>query len=200
MRVLLAAFAAGRSRGARGAAVRVGCADPVHCGASRCSLCAPVRAMGLAAVGMAWGSWNIAEALSDRVSHCAGPIEVDLVVQSLPSPSGDAHRFEAELVRGGVCGLDTGDLVRLSWEIEDVPRPGQRWRLTVKAKPARAYVNPHAFRLRALADAPRHRRDGVRRRRDARSGHPRSGVRLQIATARTHPGHGDFPMAASSSH
>ena len=144
MRVLLAAFAAGvvvahvaPQSGSAALIVGIGGVAllPVR----------PVRGMALAAAGLAWGSWHIEGAMSNRMSHCAGPIEVDVVVRSLPAPSGGAHRFEAELVRGAACGLDAGDRVRLSWESEDAPRPGQRWRMTVKAKPARAYVNPHAF-------------------------------------------------------
>ena len=144
MRVLLAAFAAGvvfahvaPQSGSAALIVGIGGVAllPVR----------PVRVAALAAVGLAWGSWHITGAMSNQMSHCAGPIEVDAVVRALPAPSGGAHRFEALLVRGAVCGLDAGDRVRLSWESEDVPRPGQRWRMTVKVKPARAYVNPHAF-------------------------------------------------------
>ena len=144
MRVLLAAFAAGVvvahvAPQSESAALIAGIGGvallPVRA----------VRAAALAAMGLAWGFWNIAEAMSDRMSHCAGPIEVDLVIRALPAPNGDAHRFEAELVGGGVCGLNAGDRVRLSWESEEVPRPGQRWSMAFKANPARAYVNPHAF-------------------------------------------------------
>ena len=144
MRVLLAAFAAGVVVAhlvpqSEAASLVVGIGGlallPVR----------PVRAVAFAAVGLAWGSWHIAEAMSNRMSHCASPIKVDLIVRSLPSPDGDVHRFEAELVHDAFCGLDAGDRIRLSWESEDLPRLGQRWRMTVRAKPARAYVNPYAF-------------------------------------------------------
>ena len=109
-------------------------------------LCVPAaRAVALFALGLAWGSWAISDAMSNRMSRCAGPLEVELTIRGLPAPSGDAYRFEGELARGADCGLDAGDRVRLSWVSEHMPRPGQRWRMVVKANPARAYVNPHAF-------------------------------------------------------
>lgn len=144
MRVLLAAFAAGVVV-AHVAPQSESVALILGIGGVALLPVRPVRAVAFAVVGLAWGSWNIAEAMSNRMSHCAGPIEVDLVIRALPAPSGDAYRFEAELVRDAVCGLDAGNRVRLFWEREESPRPGQRWSMTVKANPARAYVNPHAF-------------------------------------------------------
>ncbi len=144
MRVLLAAFAAGvvvahAAPQSEAVSLLLGLGGAVV-------LCVrPLRAFALLAIGLAWGSWAICDALSNRISHCDGPIELELTIRGLPAPSGNANRFEGELARGSDCGLDAGDRVRLSWESEQVPRPGQRWRMVVKANPARAYVNPHAF-------------------------------------------------------
>ena len=144
MRALLAAFAAGVIV-AHAAPLSASAAVIVGLGGALLLPIRAVRAAGLAAVGLAWGSWNVAEAMSNRMSLCAGPIDVELIIRALPSPSGNAHRFEAVLLRGAACGLDAGDRIRLSWESADMPRPGQRWSMTVKAKPARAYVNPQGF-------------------------------------------------------
>ena len=103
------------------------------------------RVAAFAALGLSWGSLAIGDAMSSRMSHCAGPIEVELTVRGLPARSDDAYRFEGQLARGAGCGLRAGDRVRLFWVSESMPRPGQRWRMSVKANPARAYVNPHAF-------------------------------------------------------
>ena len=103
------------------------------------------RPVALFALGLAWGSWAISDAMSNRTSPCADPFEVELTIQGLPVRSGAAYRFESELAEAVDCGFDAGDRVRLSWVSEHMPRPGQRWRMVVKANPARAYVNPHAF-------------------------------------------------------
>lgn len=104
-----------------------------------------VRPIALFALGLAWGSWAIVDTMSSVMPPCAEPVEIDLRVVGLPERRGDSSRFEGELLRGADCGLDAGDRLRLSWMGEHVPRPGQGWRLVVKASPARAYVNPHAF-------------------------------------------------------
>ncbi len=103
------------------------------------------RPVALFALGLAWGCWTIVDAVSSRMTGCADPVEVDLAIVGLPERQGDVCRFEGELVRGADCGLDPGDRLRLSWMGDQMPRPGQRWRMVVKASPARAYVNPHAF-------------------------------------------------------
>ena len=144
MRVLLAAFSGG---------VVVAHAAPlsevavmiVGIGGGTLLCVRAVRPVALFALGLAWGSWAISDAMSNRMSRCAGPLEVELTIRGLPARSGDAYRFEGELAEAADCGLEVGDRVRLSWVSEHMPRPGQRWRMVVKANPARAYVNPHAF-------------------------------------------------------
>ena len=144
MRILLLAFAAGVI--VAHLVPQSGAAVPIIAAGGIALLCVrAVRPVAVAAIGLAWGSWTIGDALSNRMSYCDGPINVDLTVRGLPGPSGNAHRFEGELIRDAACGLVAGDRLRLSWEGEHMPRPGQSWRMSVKAKPARAYVNPHAF-------------------------------------------------------
>ena len=104
-----------------------------------------VRVAAVAGLGLSWGSLAIGDAMSSRMSHCAGPLELEVIVRGLPAPGRDAYRFEGQLTRSSHCGLRAGDRVRLVWESEHMPRPGQRWRMSVKANPARAYVNPYAF-------------------------------------------------------
>lgn len=144
MRVLLAAFSAGVI--AAHAAPQSELSALIVAIAGVALLCVrAARAAAVAALGLAWGSLAIGDAMSSRMSHCEGPLEVELTVRGLPARSGDAYRFEGQLARGADCGLRAGDLVRLAWVSDHMPRPGQRWRMSVKASPARAYVNPHAF-------------------------------------------------------
>ena len=143
MRILLAAFAGG---------VIVAHAAPLSdmfgliAGLGGVLLCVPaLRPIALFALGFAWSSWTIGDRMSSAMTRCPGAIKVEVAVLGLPERSGDACRFEGELVRGAACGLAQGDRLRLSWMGPQLPRPGQRWQLVVKAKPARAHVNPHAF-------------------------------------------------------
>ena len=144
MRVLLAAFSGGVVL-AHAAPQSELAATILGIGGATLLFVRATRAVALLALGLAWGSWAIVDAMSNRMSHCADPFEVELTIRGLPTRNGDAYRFEGELARGADCGLEAGDRLRLSWQGEHMPRPGQRWRMIVKTNPARAYVNPHAF-------------------------------------------------------
>ena len=70
------------------------------------------RPVALFALGLAWGSWTISDAMSNRTSPCADPFEVELTIQGLPARSGVAYRFEGELSEAADCGLDTAGATR----------------------------------------------------------------------------------------
>ena len=144
MRVLLAAFSAGVI--AAHAAPQSELPALILAVGGLALLCArAARVVAVAVIGLSWGSLAIGDAMSSQMTHCAGPFEVELTVRGLSARSGDAYRFEGQLARSADCGLQAGDRVRLVWESDNMPRSGQRWRMYVKANPARAYVNPHAF-------------------------------------------------------
>ena len=99
------------------------------------------------AVGAGWG-WLAVEAASPgHVGPCPAALDLDVYIAGLPTRQGPTLSFQAVLAAPAGCGLARGDRVRLSWMEAEVPlpRPGQRWALTARVRPARGTVNPHAF-------------------------------------------------------
>ncbi|PCK10193.1 MAG: DNA internalization-related competence protein ComEC/Rec2 [Alteromonadaceae bacterium] len=81
---------------------------------------------------------------------------LELIVLGLPQVNHSGLRFEATVHSAELLASDAssyasaleqlvGKKIRLSWRDQDQLKPGERWRLTVRLKRPRGFVNPEGF-------------------------------------------------------
>lgn len=154
----------------------------------------PLRLLVLFLLGCLWALFRADLILCDRLP--IGLEAKDLVVEgkvaSLPSRRADRTQFlfEIENIPERKTSEDSPKRARLSW-FGDVPElvPGDRWRLTVRLKQPRGFMNPGVFDYEGWLFQQRIgatgyvRREATQRRLGSSPDYPLTRFRLRLANA-----------------
>ena len=117
-------------------------------------LALPVRRLRLAAVaalGLGWTGWNIADALHAPIDAACGDVEIAGRIAGLPTRSGSGldaaptDRFEFLVDGPSAPACVEGDRLRLVWLAGPGLRGGENWSLRARLRPPSAAANEHGF-------------------------------------------------------
>lgn len=109
----------------------------------------PARRLLPLLLGLAWSHAHALLSVPPSLAAAEARLEVRLegTVVGLPATARGRTRF---LIRTGRIGMPDGPvtrphLFRLSWQDAPAIRPGERWRIAVRLKPAHGYASPGAW-------------------------------------------------------